>query len=64
MEGPLGPRSFASSVPYPSPSNRAFTPLTTPSSKALLGGGLPLYLSDIERLPDGRVTFRIGYPVQ
>ena len=64
VEGPLGPRSFASSVPYPSASNRAFTPLTTPSSKALLGGGLPLYLSEIERLPDGRVTFRIGYPVQ
>jgi len=64
VAGPAGPRVFVSSVPYPSASNQAFTPLTTPSSKALLGGGLPVYLTEITRLPDGRVTFRIGYATQ
>jgi M6 family metalloprotease-like protein len=61
VDGPLGPRSFLRQVPYPSPSNRAFTPFTTPSSRPQLGGGLPVFVTDVERLPDGRVSFRIGY---
>jgi M6 family metalloprotease-like protein len=61
VEGPMGPRSFLREVPFPSVSNRAFTPFTTPSSKSQLGGGTPVYITDIERLPDGRVSFRIGY---
>ncbi len=61
IEGPLGPRSFLGVVPFPSASNQAFTPFTTPSSKPQLGGGYPVYLTDIERLPDGRVSFSIGY---
>jgi immune inhibitor A len=61
VEGPLGPRSFLREVPFPSAANRAFTPFTTPASKPQLGGGMPVYITDIERLPDGRVAFSIGY---
>ena len=48
-------------VPFPSKSNTAFTPYTTPSSKSLKGGGLPVYITNIRKLPDGRVTFYVGY---
>lgn len=61
VEGPLGPRSYLRSVPFPTASNRAFTPYTIPSSKPQLGGGSPVFITDIERLPDGRVTFSVGY---
>ncbi len=61
VDGPAGPRSFLSSVPYPSASNDAFTPHTTPSSRSQLGGGLPVYITNIRKLPDGRITFHIGY---
>ncbi len=61
VEGPSGPRVFLSAVPYPSSANNAFTPYTTPSSRAQLGGGLPVHITNIRRLPDGRVTFHIGY---
>jgi M6 family metalloprotease-like protein len=60
VDGPSGPRAYVSSVPYPSASNDAFTPHTTPSSRSLLGGGLPVYLTNIRKLPDGKVTFTIG----
>jgi M6 family metalloprotease-like protein len=62
VEGPAGPGVFLTAVPYPSPANSAFTPDTTPSSRSLLGGGLPVYITNIRRLPDGRITFHIGYP--
>lgn len=61
VEGPNGPRVFLDSVPFPSPANRAFTPFTTPSSRAQLGGGSPVHITNIRRLPDGRITFFIGY---
>ena len=61
VEGPMGPRVYLRSVPYPSASNNAFTPHTKPSSRAQLGGGLPVHITRIQRLDDGRVTFRIGY---
>jgi M6 family metalloprotease-like protein len=61
VEGPSGPRVHLAAVPYPSASNDAFTPHTTPSSRSQLGGGLPVYLTNIRRLPDGRVSFHIGY---
>lgn len=61
IEGPNGPRNFLNSVPFPSPSNRAFTPFTTPSSRAQLGGGLPVHITNIRKLPDGRITFYVGY---
>ena len=62
-EGPLGPRSYLKMVPFPSNANHAFTPYTTPSSRPQLGGGTPVFITDIEKLPDGRVSFRIGYEV-
>ncbi len=61
VDGPAGPRVFLDSVPFPSPANNAFTPFTTPSSRAQLGGGLPVHITNIRRLPDGRITFYIGY---
>jgi len=61
VEGPTGPTSHLSSVPYPSPANNAFTPYTIPSSRSPKGGGLPVHLTNIRRLADGRVGFQIGY---
>lgn len=61
IAGPSGPRTFTSSVPYPSKSNNAFTPYTTPSSRSQKGGGLPVHITNIQKLPDGRVTFWVGY---
>jgi M6 family metalloprotease-like protein len=58
---PDGPMRFLGSVPYPSPSNSSFTPHTTPSSRPRLGTGLPVHITNIRRLPDGRITFHIGY---
>ncbi len=61
VEGPSGPTLHLAAVPYPSPASSAFTPDTTPSSRSPLGGGLPVHLTAIRRLPDGRITFHIGY---
>ncbi len=64
VEGSRGPYVFLSAVPFPSASNDAFTPFTTPSSRSQLGGGSPVYITNIRRLPDGRITFHIGYEYQ
>jgi M6 family metalloprotease-like protein len=64
VEGPSGPRSHPNSVPYPSGANNAFTPYTTPSSRSQLGGGLPVHITNIRKLADGRVTFHVGYEYQ
>jgi M6 family metalloprotease-like protein len=64
VEGPTGPRQFPTSVPFPSQANNSFTPYTTPSSKCQTGGGLDCYITNIRKLPDGRVTFHIGYEYQ
>jgi M6 family metalloprotease-like protein len=61
VAGPSGPNVFKSLVPYPSKSNNAFTPHTTPSSRSHSGGGLPVHISNIRRLPDGTIMFWIGY---
>lgn len=61
IAGPDGPGRFLTQVPYPSGVNTAFTPYTTPSSRSLKGGGLPVHITNITRLPDGRVTFLVGY---
>ena len=37
---------------------------TTPSSRSLLGGGLPVHLTNIRQHPDGRVSFHLGYEFQ
>jgi immune inhibitor A len=64
VEGQTGPRVYLGAVPFPSPANTSFTPTTTPSSKSQLGGGFDVHLTDIRRLPDGRVSFQIGYEYQ
>jgi M6 family metalloprotease-like protein len=61
IEGPTGPTVRLDAVPYPSPANHAFTSETTPSSRSTLGGGLPVSITNIRRLPDGRIAFQIGY---
>jgi M6 family metalloprotease-like protein len=58
---PDGPMRFLGSIPYPSPSNNAFTPFTTPSSTSRKGSGLPVHITNIRRLPDGRITFFLGF---
>ena len=64
VEGARGPSSYPTSVPFPSAANQNFTPYTTPSSKSQLGGGLPVWITNIRRWPDGRVTFHVGYEYQ
>lgn len=64
VEGPRGPSSFPTSVPFPSQANNAFTPFTTPSSKSQLGGGFDVFISNIRKLPDGRISFHVGYEYQ
>lgn len=61
IDGPAGPRMFSNYVPFPSPANDAFTPFTIPSSRSQLGGGLPVYITNIRRLSDGRISFHVGY---
>jgi M6 family metalloprotease-like protein len=64
IEGPLGPRVFLNSIPFPSAASHAFTPDTHPSSRSLLGGGLPVHINEIRQFPDGRITFTIGHSYQ
>lgn len=64
IEGARGPSSFPPLVPFPSPANDSFTPYTIPSSRSQLGGGLPVWITNIRRLPDGRITFHLGYEYQ
>jgi len=61
VEGPLGPTMHLNAVPYPNPANHAFTPETTPSSRSPRGGGLPVHITEIRRLGDGRIAFQIGF---
>jgi len=61
VEGAAGPNVFRDRIPYPSPSNDAFTPYTTPSSRSQLGGGLPVHITNIHRMPDGKISFAIGF---
>jgi M6 family metalloprotease-like protein len=61
IAGPQGPTRFLQSIPFPSASNNAFTPYTTPSSKSIKGDGYSVHITNIRRLPDGRITFWIGY---
>jgi M6 family metalloprotease-like protein len=47
-------------IPYPTDWNNSFTPFSKPSSAAFTGNELPVYLTDIHRWPDGRITFNVG----
>jgi len=64
VAGPRGPGSFLDQVPFPTRSNDSFTPFTIPSSRSQLGGGLPVFITNIDKRPDGKVTFHIGYEYQ
>jgi M6 family metalloprotease-like protein len=65
VDGPNGPRTYLGSVPYPSSANDSFTPFTIPSSRSQLGeGSWPVYITNIQRLPDGRISFEVGYEYQ
>jgi M6 family metalloprotease-like protein len=61
IEGPAGPTAHLAAVPFPSAANALFTPDTTPSSRSPLGGGLPVSVTNIRKLYDGRVAFQVGY---
>ena len=61
IDGPTGPTVHLSAVPYPSAANNSFTPTTIPSSLSPHGGGLPVHITNIKRLADGRISFCIGY---
>ena len=61
IEGPTVSRVFPKAVPYPTDANDSLTPYTVPSSRSKLGGGWPVYITSIRRLPDGRVSFHVGY---
>lgn len=61
VPGPVGPRVFLGAVAYPSRANDAFTPYTMPSSRAQLGGGAAVMITNIRQLADGRIAFQIGY---
>ena len=61
IAGPAGPGSFRGVVPFPSRANNSFTPYTLPSSRSQKGGGLPVHITNIQRLPDGRLTFLVGF---
>jgi M6 family metalloprotease-like protein len=65
VAGPRGPGSFMSDVPFPAKDiNNSFTPFTIPSSRSQLGGGLPVFITNIDKRPDGKITFHIGYEYQ
>ncbi len=77
IAGPSGPRLFPWAVPFPclanngkggdsttTKGNDAFTPYTIPSSRSLLGGGAAVYITNIDKRPDGKITFHIGYQYQ
>ncbi len=49
-----------SRIPYPIAGNNAFTPFTKPSSAAYTGDELPVYITNIQRLADGRITFALA----
>ncbi len=61
IEGPAGPVAFMRLVPFPTNCNDSFTPYSAPSSRSQLGGGLPVNITNIRKLDDGRISFYIGY---
>lgn len=47
-------------IPYPTPWNSAYTPFSRPSSVIESEDGIPIYITDITRLEDGRILFTVG----
>jgi hypothetical protein len=60
VAGSAGLRSDIRNVPFPIDRNDSFTPYTKPSSASLTGDELPVYITNIHRLDDGRITFNVG----
>jgi M6 family metalloprotease-like protein len=60
VAGSAGLRSDTRNVPFPIDRNDSFTPYTKPSSASLTGDELPVYITNIRRIDDGRVTMTIG----
>ena len=60
VAGSAGLRSDIRNVPFPTEHNDSFTPYTKPSSASLTGDELPVYMTNIHRLDDGRITLTIG----
>jgi len=48
-------------VPFPQSDSAAFTPNTSPDSRARTAGGRDVHLVDIRKRPAGEITFLIGY---
>jgi M6 family metalloprotease-like protein len=61
VSGSAGLRRDTANVPFPTDHNDAFTPYTRPSSAALTGEEIPVFITHIRRLPDGRIAFDVGY---
>jgi membrane-associated protease RseP (regulator of RpoE activity) len=61
LTGREAARAETARIPFPTERTDAFTPFTRPSSAAFTGDGLPVYITDIRRLADGRITFRVGH---
>jgi hypothetical protein len=61
ISGSSGLRRDTGNVPFPTDRNDAFTPYTKPSSAALTGEELPVFITNIRRLTDGRIAFDVGY---
>ncbi len=61
ISGSSGLRRDTANVPFPTDHNDAFTPYTKPSSAALTGDELPVFITNIRRLADGRIAFDVGY---
>ena len=61
ITGPNAARIDLRDIPFPAGRNDSFTPYSKPSSVALTGDELPVYLTNIRRLPDGRISFYVGY---
>ena len=64
IDGPGSPQVYVAAVPFPSASNDSFTPFTTPSSRSPLGGGSQVFITNIRKMADGRISFWIGYPFE
>jgi M6 family metalloprotease-like protein len=61
VSGSSGLRRDTANVPFPTDHNDAFTPFTKPSSAALTGEELPVFITNIRRLADGRIALDVGF---
>jgi len=60
ITGPRGPRINVVNIPFPTAHNDAFTPFSLPSSAIASQDLPPVYITDIRRMADGRISFSVG----